>query len=159
MKLEGWLEEENNNLGYWFGTRGNHFTIIYELWELARRIGIFISWEVKEVHSIKKKGLGYAWCVISDWLYHWFAPQISALWILFISSLVQNRSLVCSRRWDRHARHLSLCDDPKSHFKEDCTMFFRRNKTQSIYFFVYLFLEITYLWRTLRRHARCFFKD
>ena len=35
-----------------------HFIIINELWELARRISIFIPWGVKEVHSIKKKGLG-----------------------------------------------------------------------------------------------------
>ena len=35
----------------------NHLvlTFIIELWELARRIGIFITWGVKEVHSIKKK--------------------------------------------------------------------------------------------------------
>ena len=34
----------------------NHLvlTFINELWELARRISIFITWGVKEVHSIKK---------------------------------------------------------------------------------------------------------
>ena len=42
LKLEGWLEEENNNLGYWFGTRGNHFTIIDELWELEEELA-FLS--------------------------------------------------------------------------------------------------------------------
>ena len=36
----------------------NHLTAINELWELARRISIFITWGIKEVHSIKKKGLG-----------------------------------------------------------------------------------------------------
>ena len=38
----------------------NHLvlTFINELWELARRISIFITLGVKEVHSIKKKGLG-----------------------------------------------------------------------------------------------------
>ena len=36
----------------------NHFTVINELWELARRIDIFITWELKEVHSIKKRSLG-----------------------------------------------------------------------------------------------------
>ena len=35
----------------------NHFTIIDELGELARRISIFITWGVKEVHSTKKKVL------------------------------------------------------------------------------------------------------
>ena len=49
---------------------------------------------------------------------------MSALWILFISKFLQNCSLVCSCPWDRHARRLSLCDDPESHFKEDCTIFF-----------------------------------
>ena len=83
---------------------------------------------------------------------------MSALWILFISSLLQNRSLVCSCPWDRHARRLSLCDDPEVHDKEDCTIYLR-NKTQSRYFWSIYFLKITYLWRTLRRRARCFFKD
>ena len=36
----------------------NHLTIVNELWELARRISIFITWGIKEVHSIKEKGLG-----------------------------------------------------------------------------------------------------
>ena len=38
----------------------NHLvlTFINELWELARRISIFITWGVKEVHSIMIKGLG-----------------------------------------------------------------------------------------------------
>ena len=41
-------------------TTRNHLvlTFINELWELARRISIFITWVVKEVHSMKKKGLG-----------------------------------------------------------------------------------------------------
>ena len=41
-------------------TTRNHLvlTFINELWELARRISIFITWGIKEVHSIKKKGLG-----------------------------------------------------------------------------------------------------
>ena len=49
----------------------NHLvlTFINELWELARRISIFITWGVKEVHRIR------SWitlCVISDWLNQWF---------------------------------------------------------------------------------------
>ena len=44
------------------------------------------------------------------------APQMRALWILFISSVL----------WVRHARRLSLRDDTKSHFKEDCTFLFIR---------------------------------
>ena len=47
----------------------------------------------------------------------------------FLSNLLQNRSLVCSCSRDRHARSLSLYDDPKSHFKEDCTIFYYKNKT------------------------------
>ena len=69
---------------------------------------------------------------------------MSALWILFTSSLLQKGSLVCSCPWDRHVRRLSLRDDSESHFKEDCTIFFRRNKTQSRYFFDYLFF-----WKSL----------
>ena len=65
--------------------------------------------------------------------------------------------LVCSCPWDRHARRLTLRDYPEGHFKEDCTILFHKNKTQSRYFLSIYFLKITYLWRTLRRHARCFF--
>ena len=41
-------------------TTRNHLvlTFINELWELARRISIFITWVVIEFHSMKKKGLG-----------------------------------------------------------------------------------------------------
>ena len=60
---------------------------------------------------------------------------MSALWIRFTSSFLQNRSLVCSCPWDRYARRLSLRDDPESHFKEDCTILFHKNSTQSRYFF------------------------
>ena len=68
------------------------------------------------------------------------APQMRALWILFISSVLQNRSLLCSCPWVRHARRLSLCDDPGSHFKEDCTFLFIRIRHLSKYF-VFLFSE------------------
>ena len=61
---------------------------------------------------------------------------MSALWILFMHSLLQKRSLVCSCPWDRHARRLPLRDDPKSHFKEDCTILFHKNKTVEIFFLV-----------------------
>ena len=77
----------------------------------------------------------------------------------FISSFLQNRSLLCSCLRDRHARRLSLRDDPESHFKEDCTILFHKNQTLSRYFFLSIyFLKITYLWRTLRRHAKYFLK-
>ena len=59
---------------------------------------------------------------------------MSALCIFFIYSLLQNRSLVCSCPWHRHARRLSLRDDTKSHFKEDCTILFHTNKTVEIFF-------------------------
>ena len=36
--------------------------------------------------------------------------------------------------------------------------FIRIRHSQDIFLCIY-FLKITYLWRTLRRHARCFFKD
>ena len=47
----------------------------------------------------------------------------------FLFNLLQNRRLVCSSSRDRHARNLSLRDDPKSHFKEDCTILCYKNKT------------------------------
>ena len=46
-------------------------------------------------------------------------------------------------------------DDPEGHFKEDCTILFHKLR-HSQDFFVYLFSKITYLWRTLRRHAGFF---
>ena len=52
---------------------------------------------------------------------------------------------------------LSLRDDPELYYKGDCTILFHKNKTQSRDFLSIYFLEITYLWRSLRRHARCFF--
>ena len=55
--------------------------------------------------------------------------------IFFLFNLLQNRSLVCSCSRDRHARTLSLHDNPKSHFKEDCTILYYKNKTLG-YFFV-----------------------
>ena len=62
------------------------------------------------------------------------APQMRALWILFISSVLQNRSLLCSCPWVRHARRLSLRDDTKSHFNEDCTfLFIRIRHSQDIF--------------------------
>ena len=90
-------------------------------------------------------------CVISDWLYQWLIYTakcatdvcVCVLWILLICNLVQNRSLRCSCPWDRHARRLSERDDPKSHFKEDCTIFFHTNKSVKIFFGRSLF------WRTL----------
>ena len=47
---------------------------------------------------------------------------------------------------------------PRATSRKTAPFFFRRNKTQSRYFLSIYFLEITYLWRTLRRHARCFLK-
>ena len=85
-------------------------------------------------------------CVISDWLYQWLiytakcATDVCVLWILLICNLVQNRSLRCSCPWDRPVRRLSVRDDPKSHFKEDCTIFFHTNKSVKI-FLVDLFSE------------------
>ena len=64
---------------------------------------------------------------------------MSALWIFLIHSLLQKRSLVCSCPCDRHARRLPLRDDPKSHFKEDCTVLFHKNKTVEIFFLVDFF--------------------
>ena len=61
---------------------------------------------------------------------------MSALWIFLIQSLLQKRSLVCSCPWDRHARRLPLRDDPKNHFKEDCTILFHMNKTVEDFFLV-----------------------
>ena len=75
----------------------------------------------------------------------------------FISSFPQNSSLLCSCLRDRHARRLSLRDDPESHFKEDCTILFHKNQTQIFFWSIY-FLKITYLWCTLRRHAKYFLK-
>ena len=55
------------------------------------------------------------------------------LWILLIcNQVLQNCSLNCSCPWDRHKRRLSLRDDPKSHFKKDCTVLFRKSKTVEI---------------------------
>ena len=55
------------------------------------------------------------------------------LWILLIcNQVLQNCSLNCSCPWDRHKRRLSMRDDPKSHFKKDCTVLFRKNKTVEI---------------------------
>ena len=65
---------------------------------------------------------------------------MSALRIFLIHSLLQKRSLVCSCPCDRHARRLPLRDDPKSHFKEDCTVLFHKNKTVEIFFLVDFFL-------------------
>ena len=87
-------------------------------------------------------------CVISDWLYQWLIYTakcatdvcVCVLWILLICNLSQNRSLRCSCPWDRHVRRLSVRDDPKSHFKEDCTIFFIRI-CQSRFFLVDLFSE------------------
>ena len=53
----------------------------------------------------------------------------------FLFNLLHSRSLVCSCSRDRHAMSLSLHDDPKSYFKEDCTILYYKNKTLG-YFFV-----------------------
>ena len=90
-------------------------------------------------------------CVISDWLYQWLIYTakcatdvcVCVLWILLICNLVQNRSLRCSCPWDRHARRLSVRDDPKSHFKEDSTILFHTSKSVKIFFGRFLF------WKTL----------
>ena len=136
----------------------NHFTDINGLWEWARRIGIFITWELKEVHSITLSGW-FETNFVNDLFTSQNAPQRSALWILFISSLLQNRSLVCSCPWDGHARRLPLRDDPKSYFKEDCTILFLNNETvEIIIFWSISFLKNTCLWLTLRRNANCLTK-
>ena len=70
-----------------------------------------------------------------------------------------NRSLVCSCPWDRHARRLSLRDDPESHFKEDFTILFHKNLTQSRYFFVYLFSENHLFVAYFASACKVFFKD
>ena len=64
--------------------------------------------------------------------------------ILFTSSFLQNRSLVCSCPWDHHARRLSLRDDPESHLKEDCIILFHKNQTQSRYFLSAYHLFVAY---------------
>ena len=78
------------------------------------------------------------------------APQMRALWILFISSVLQNRSLLCSCPWVRHARRLSLCDDPESHFKEDCTFLLIRIRHGQVIFCLFIF------WKSLIFGVLCF---
>ena len=105
-------------------------------------------------------------CVISDWLYQWLIYTakcatgvcVCVLWILLICNLLQNRSLHCSCPWDRHARRLSLRYDPKSHFKEDCTILFHTNKSVKIFFWSISFLKNISLWRTLCRNVNCLIK-
>ena len=113
-----------------------------------------ISKENKHFHHLgNKRSSQYqekrSWitlCVISDWLYQWFvhiakcATNESVMNSFYFQCVLQNRSLLCSCPWVRHARRLSLCDDPGSHFKEDCTFLFIRIRHLSKYF-VFLFSE------------------
>ena len=69
--------------------------------------------------------------------------------LLICNQVLQNRSLNCSCPWDCHARRLYLRDDPKSHFKKDCTVLFRKNKTVEIFFGRFRF------WKTLVRGLLC----
>ena len=54
-------------------------------------------------------------------------PHKCVRYDFFPFNLLQNRSLVCSCSRDRHARSLSLHDDPS--FKEDCTILYYKNRT------------------------------
>ena len=74
ISFEAWrvvrIREQPFRVLVWHARIHLVLTFINELWELARRISIFITWGVKEVHSIMKKGLGNALCNFR--LYQWF---------------------------------------------------------------------------------------
>ena len=126
-------------------------------WELARRVSIFITWRVKEVHSIKPMVLDYALCnfrltlSMIDLCRKMRRVSVCVCYEFFCN-LLQNRCLKSSCPWDRHVRRLYLRDDPKSHFKEDRTISFHTNKSVKIFFCSISFLQSTCLLRPLRRN-------
>ena len=112
-----------------------------------------ISKENKHFHHLgSKRSSQYqdktSWitlCVIQTYFINFLfisqnAPQMC---LLICNQVLQNRSLNCSCPWDCHKRRLSLRDDPKSHFKKDCTVLFHKNKTVEIFFGRFRF------WKTL----------
>ena len=129
-------------------------------WELARRISIFIIWEVKEVHS--QKVLDDALCNFRltlskiDLYRKMHHSCVCVLWILLIFSLLPIKIVVLIAVVLEIVTYLR--DNPKSHFKEDCTILFHTNKSVKILFWSMSFLKNTCLWRTLRRNSSSLIK-
>ena len=122
----------------------NHLTIMNELWELARRISIFFT--LKKFTVSRQKVLNNALCnfrLTLSMIFLYRKMRHRCVWILLKDNFLQNRSFNCGCPWDRDERRLSLRDDLKSHFKENCTVLFQKNKTVEIFFGRFRF------WKTL----------